>query len=72
MLETYEVTTVAAHGLLVALDTAAEVLDEGRAGQADGHVGAREVVGEQLIHVAVQDLREVDRLGLQKHMTYDE
>ena len=64
MLETYEVTTVAAHGLLVALDTAAELRDEGRARQADRGVRARKSVGKERVHVAGENLGKVDRLGL--------
>ena len=64
MRETYEVAAVAAHGLLVALDTTAELRDEGRARQADRGVRARKSVGKERVHVAGENLREVDRLGL--------
>ena len=56
--------TVAAHGLLVALDTAAEVLDERRASETDGRIRAAELVGDKLEDVRALELLEVDVLGL--------
>lgn len=61
---TYEVATVAAHGLLVALRTAREVLDDGRARKADGGVGVRLEVGEERLDVRADHALEVDGLGL--------
>ena len=55
---------VAAHGLLVALHAAAEVLDERRAAETDGRVRAAELVGDKLEDVRALELLEVDVLGL--------
>ena len=56
--------TVAAHGLLVALRTAGEVRDDGRARKTDGGVGVRLEVGEERLDGRAGDLLEVDSLGL--------
>ena len=56
--------TVAAHGLLVALRTAGEVRDDGRARKTDRGVGVRLEVGEERLDVRAGDLLEVDSLGL--------
>ena len=56
--------TIAAHGLLVALHAAAEVLDERRAAKTDGRIRAAELVGDKLEDVRALELLEVDVLGL--------
>ena len=56
--------TVAAHGLLVALHAAAEVLDERRAAETDGRVRAAELVRDELEDVRALELLEVDALSL--------
>ena len=60
---------VAAHRLLVALNATREVLDERRARQTDGRVGALEEAREELVQVAAKDLLEVDGLGLYKDVS---
>ena len=61
---TYEVATVAAHGLLVALRATGEVLDDWRARKADGSVGVCLEVGEECLDGRAGDLLEVDSLRL--------
>ena len=63
---------VAAHRLLVALNATRKVLDERRARQTDGRVGALEEAREELVEVAAKDLLEVDGLGLCKDVSDDE
>jgi hypothetical protein len=65
---TYEVTAVAAHGLLVALRAGAE--KERGAVEADRDVRALEQIGEERVRVP-EDRLEVDALGLRARIVSD-